>query len=401
MNQLSEQITAEFNILIDKDEPLSSSQLKDSLRTALKNQCINALIESKEVLLLIQGEKKTILLPKAISYLGNPHPIFKKRIQIPRDWVSYAQKVRKKGFEIKFIGIYHYKGFKVFADFRVEDYIRRNCHNSSAHVYINDLYQGAVNGTFDKVDQNGNHITTIAFRKLESYLNGTKNENKLLKMFAQFNFGFPFGKWMTAITCIEEMHKKNWSQWRQAEWQGWFLEYKFASFTKRKGIHPFIEYTALQNKGHKQGQYDFDIWFPEEQFMGDLKTSDIMKKESPGNDQESFVECINRYGKFWYIIYEHETEYDRNHEFEATRWRNKFISKIDGTKRDLMSYSQRMKNSVCFRKMLILELNRINYHNALSDFNQGHQPDGSQRKAKFLIKKNALDNFVIYRYEKE
>lgn len=32
----------------------------------------------------------------------------------------------------------------------------------------------------------------------------------------------------------------------------------------------------------------------------------------------------------------------------------------------------------------------------LSDFKQGHQPDGTSRKPKFLIKKKDIDSFLVY-----
>ena len=53
----------------------------------------------------------------------------------------------------------------------------------------------------------------------------------------------------------------------------------------------------------KHGELDFDLWFNEEKFFGDLKASDEAKKEAPANDQENFLECINTHDKFWYIIY--------------------------------------------------------------------------------------------------
>ena len=48
--------------------------------------------------------------------------------------------------------------------------------------------------------------------------------------------------------------------------------------------------------------------------------------------------------------------------------------------------------------MCIIELNRINYREVLSDFIQGRQPDGAARKVKFKINKNNIDNFVVFRY---
>lgn len=64
-----------------------------------------------------------------------------------------------------------------------------------------------------------------------------------------------------------------------------------------------------------------------------------------------------------------------------------------------ISYASRMKHSVKFKRMRIFELNRVNMNEALSAFNQGHQPDGSARKPKFLINKQNIDNCIVYSYD--
>ena len=87
--------------------------------------------------------------------------------------------------------------------------------------------------------------------------------------------------------------------------------------------------------------------------------------------------------------------------YEATKGRNNYIKSVDPTYyKGEMSYHGRMKNSVKFVKMSIVELSRINFREALTVFKQGHQPDGSARKPKFNINKNVLenDNFVVFRY---
>ena len=132
-----------------------------------------------------------------------------------------------------------------------------------------------------------------------------------------------------------------------------------------------------------------------------MKASDISKKETPGNDQENLIECIYRFDKFWYVIYEHETLKDSAAGYEATKDRNRYIKSVDPTyNKDEMSYHERMKNSVKFMKMTIIELNRVNFREVLTDFHQGHQPDGSARKPKFNINKKVLenDNYVVFRY---
>ena len=142
--------------------------------------------------------------------------------------------------------------------------------------------------------------------------------------------------------------------------------------------------------------------FEEADFYGDLKASDVGKSETPGNDQENLVECIYQYNKFWYVIYEHETIKDSDATgYEATKARNRYIKKVDPKyDKDEMSYHKRMKHSVKFVKMTIIELNKVNFRDALKIFNQGRQPNGTARAPKFNINKETLsnDNYVVFRY---
>jgi hypothetical protein len=150
----------------------------------------------------------------------------------------------------------------------------------------------------------------------------------------------------------------------------------------------------------RDGDLDFDIRFDEDNFYGDLKASDIRKTETPGNDQKNFVECIYQFDKFWYVIYEHETIKDSEDlNFEATKARNRYIKAFDPSyNKDELSYHDRMKSEVKFVKMYIIELNRVNYREALTEFHQGRQPDGKARAPKFNINKKAIENFVVFRY---
>ena len=68
---------------------------------------------------------------------------------------------------------------------------------------------------------------------------------------------------------------------------------------------------------------------------------------------------------------------------------------------DHISYKTRMKHSVNYKRMTIFELNPINMHEILSDFNQGHNSGASmaERAAKFFISKENQNNSIIFRYE--
>lgn len=410
MNVDSEQITLDKNLVIAQDQPYSEKQLRNCLIKILgASNCRLIIVPPRKVVLEYREGGKTFhFLIKACTYLGNPHPIFKKRVQLPLWFNEYTNDIqnRKPNIDIRYIGVYHYGDINhgdnvVFIDFKKDTYLLKKGHNSSAHVYTNDLFQAMTYGVFSKEDQYGNTITTIRQDCLKDYLLKRQRESSnLFELFRRFNCGFSFGQWLKALDTIKEMHQNEWHQWRQAEWAGWFLEYKFNKFTIEENVTQQMRYVGSSLK--RDGDLDFDIRFDEANFYGDLKASDISKNETPGNDQKNLIDCIYQFDKFWYVIYEHETIKDSAAlNFEATRDRNKYIKSVDPSyDKDELSYHERMKNKVKFVKMSIVELNRINFREALTDFHQGRQPDGSPRALKFNINKKILenDNFVVFRY---
>lgn len=410
MNVDSEQITLDKNLVIAQDQPYTEKQLRDSMIKALgEGNCrLITIPPRKNILEYREGGKTYHFLIRACTYLGNPHPIFKKRVQLPTWFNEYTSTIQRTrpDIDIRYIGVYHYGDTNhgdnvIFIDFKKDTYLLKKGHNSSAHVYTNDLFQAMTYGVFSKEDQYGNTITAIRRDCLKDHLlNRQRKSTNLFDLFRRFNCGFSFGQWLKALDTIKEMHQNEWHQWRQAEWAGWFLEYKFNKFTIEENVTSQMRYVGSSLK--REGDLDFDIRFDEANFYGDLKASDITKKETPGNDQKNLIECIYQFDRFWYVIYEHETIKDSEAlNFQATRERNRYIKSVDPSyDKDELSYHERMKSKVRFVKMSIVELNRINFREALTDFHQGHQPDGSDRALKFNINKKVLenDNFVVFRY---
>lgn len=410
MNVDSEQITLDKSLVFAQDQPLSNKELQECLINVLgRDKCKVLNVPTRKwVLEYVDNNKVYHLLVRPCTYLGNPHPLYKKRVQLPLWFNEYTNSINKKNsnIDVRFIGVYHY-GDKhhgdniVFVDFKKDTYLAKKGHSSSAHIYTNDLFQAMTYGIFTKEDHFGNTISTIRRDRFQDYLTNQVSETvTLFELFNKFNCGFTFGQWLQALDTIKEMHNNDWHQWKQAEWAGWFLEYKFNKFTIENDITTKMRYVGSSLK--REGDLDFDIRFDEENFYGDLKASDIKKKETPGNDQENLIECIYQFDKFWYVIYEHETIKDSDAtNYEATKARNHYIKSVDPSyDKDEMSYHERMKSSVKFMKMSIIEINRINFREALTDFNQGCQPNGKARKPKFNINKKVLenDNFVVFRY---
>jgi hypothetical protein len=135
------------------------------------------------------------------------------------------------------------------------------------------------------------------------------------------------------------------------------------------------------------------------EYFGDLKASNIKKHESPGNDAEDIVRCIREFGRFWYVIYEHETWHARDNDDLATIGWNEWKQSIGykgGRPYNPLSYASRFKESVRFVQMMVLEVNEANFGIVLGEFAQGKQPDGADRALKVMIKKRNIDNFLIY-----
>ena len=407
-NLNSEQLRSDLSLDVNKDQPLSTSEMIKNIKNILgEENCHIERYNNKKLLCYKHDNIIEILLLAAVTYMGGngQHPIYKKRMQLKKwykEVVYYYS--NKSNYNVRFIGVYHYQSNIVFVEFLKDSYIKKKMNSSAAHVYTNDLYQAMKDGTFKRKDRNKNEIVTIKYIKFKDYLDNKIKEynNDLFNIFKLFNEGDYFGKWISAKKAIPEMHHNNWNKWKETEWPGWYLEFKMDSFIKEKILEKKILYVGSSHK--HVGELDFDLWFNEDNFYGDLKASDITKNETPGNDQHNFIECVNKYDKFWYVIYEHDTVKDsENNNYEATRFRTNYIKNNNewpqNKQFDELSYHKRMKNSVKFVKMYIIELNRINFRNVLSSFNQGKQPNGDARKPKFKISKKNIDNFIVYEQE--
>lgn len=397
----SEQINSCMQMVIDYDQPLTKQEdFLNAYRKALGDSVTILKYQgTKRVFVYVENGITHYIISASVTYLSKPHPIFKKRMQLQTWYKDFFREYKEKpNTTINIIGVYHYDDMEIYCDFNLNDYINKKMHSSSAHVYTNDLYQAIKNGTFDKVDVNSNHITIIKGIYLKNYFQGMKQINPVVKLFEKFNGEFDFNYWLKADYCIKKMLAADWYQAKGTEWPGWFLEFRVDEFIQKENCSNIMLYTGNKNKS--EGMLDFDLFFGTLNFYGDLKASDIKKKETPGNDQANTLEAISKYGRLWYIVYEHETQKDKDHNNEMAIARMRLIdpSFKDG---DHVSYTTRMKHSVNFKKMHIYELNAVNMHDILSDFNQGHNsgPSMADRVAKFLLSKENMNNSIIYTYE--
>lgn len=392
--ELVDQVRADGTIIQAEDRKLSTAKKNGLLLDALPGAQIiefggRNLIRYRDQLVLV----------KQVTHLGRPWPGFKKRIQIPNSWLDISREATERGLTVRFVGIYHHEGVTIFVDFDPTTYLERKANNSAAHVATNDLFQAQRLGEFSRRDRNGNRLTSIASAWFSRYLDfGLEKQDPRLAVFEHFNRQFLNGDWIEALTATKQMLAANWPDAFQGEWPGFYLEFSLNSLIVSEGFDGFVQF----QKSKRQGTFDYDLLLKQDgvlDFYGDLKSSDVSATESPGNDAADLRRCIERYGRFWYVIFEHETEHARHHGDVATiAWNEWRRSAGHVPRKDFspLSYSSRFKQSVRFVKMSILELNQANSDLVLTDFAQGRQPSGAARELKVMIKKRNIDNFLIF-----
>lgn len=341
-------------------------------------------LREKDKYIVTLGDKEIKLYIKQITYLGNPHPIFKKRIQISKNW---NEKLKDENAYL--IGLYKYKNTVIYALFDKTVYVQRNSNNSSAHISTFDLLNAEQNGLFQKKDIRGNLIYVVKREKIKSFMKleiENKNKsNKEIELFEKFKNTLKIR--YEGITCYKEMIKDNYRNKFQPEWSGFYIEFKFENFLNNNSDYKKI---CRFESNKKSGEIDLDLNF-NNKYLGDLKVHSNNSPAIPGNDRDNIVKALTKYGKIWYVVFNHNTIKDlENKKYETTKFWNKAQGKID-----LFSYKTRMKKEISFTDFKIIEINNYNKQ-YLKDFNQGKNSNGKERKVKIKINKRDINNFLIY-----
>lgn len=396
-NVVVDQIGPRGELIADTDTTLTHGEKNDLLLAALPGATVARYAGERVV-----RHGSQVIMKKQVTYLGIPWEPFKKRIQIPKKWLAVHAEAVEDGLVPRFIGIYHYDGVTIFVDFDPSTYVLRKANNSAAHVATNDLFQAQTLGVFSREDARGNRLTSVRSDELAAYLVGrTEERHPRVDVFDRFNVEFLRPERTEALAAVREMHAAGWSDTFQGEWPGFYLEYRLAKFIREQHLDDLVGY----QKAKARGGFDYDLVFTSGnrvEYYGDLKASDEKAKVSPGNDAEDIRRCVEEYGRFWYVIYEHETWHGRDEENRTTIEWNEWKRSVgydNGKVFNELSYAKRFKAAVRFNRMRILEVNSANFGIVLADFNQGKQPDGAARAVKVMIAKKNIDNFLIFSAE--
>ena len=375
--------------------------------------------KKKPGLLFKTQNAEHLILFKNVTYLGHPHPFFKKRIQIPGTW-----RVHMSSPKTIILGVYtqtKQKEGELIVVYANADFVNKKANNSSAHIYTSDLKKADSEGYFSKVDKKNNFVQVFKKNEFDKFIKSlSKDTNKILTLNDQKewyqNFSDKFyqkniktnpkkvcvdyaktilNKNWSGKTAYNEMAKVNYRNMLQAEWPGFYNEFLFEKFIKREGHDKIVSVHS------KDTELDLDLTFlknTEKVFLGDLKTHTTATKAIITNDQNVIDKAVKKYGKVWFFVVEHDTEKDLDHKLVVRDHWNK-LKKDKGIGNPTANYANRMKNNVTITNVLILEITTDN-HQYLSDFQTGMlNSNGTPRASKYKINKKDIEHFVYYRPE--
>ena len=298
-----EQINENFEVVEDYGEILTREEM-----IRIFEQYFPSLEQRNGCLYGKYGADRFCIYFKNISYLGTPHPFFKKRIQIGDTFKDVYAENNQLGVRTLLMGVYKYKDTILFVDFDVTKYATRKAHNSSAHVYTIDLKNGLLFGIFQKEDINKNLITVVNTANVDKFLQSKFDSNVDLRLdfiaiLDDFFAGLP--KRWHGITAYQEMVDARFNNALQPEWPGFYLEYNLAKYIKEQGVEDIIQYS--QNK--KKGEIDLDLFFPQVGSYGDLKAHSNDSSGIQGNDWDTIMSVIEK-SSVYYIVCNHDTDND-------------------------------------------------------------------------------------------
>ncbi|TQC51282.1 hypothetical protein E1I18_03405 [Mycoplasmopsis mucosicanis] len=391
------QINENFETVSDFDQVLNFRQIYQLLGSLLDSNSLQIInINGRKYIEYKHNSRSFIILPKSITYLGKPHPLHKKRIQISKHFQSlyFSQKYSNHIFVI--LGVYKYNKTTIFCTFQSSQYMKKSSNNSSAHLNTDDILNTLKKGVYTRVDRYGNVVNFYDIYHLSSVFD-TKDEYKYeevrdFKFIEKLVSLLPLNKEINVLDAVKEMKEANDPNWRQSEWPGFYLEYLIKN-ALINDANTEIKYLGDERINKNKKNLDFDLFFEQKMFFADIKSSDINEKWSLGNDKEHLMNAIEKYKRFWYIIFEHKTIKDKDlpvNQRLVYEW-NK-LKKSD--KED--SYWKKLKNTVEYKNVIVVELNNHNFEKNIQLFKQGKQPDGSKRKVKVSIDKSNKQ-IVIYK----
>ncbi len=393
-----DQILKNGKVTQDLDQTLSTKEIDDLYKDMFG---LNFTKDRKQCILF----NKVGVLTANVTYLGNPHPIYKKRIQLKDYYPEYAKSNSDKGLKTIFVGIYTYNETRLFVVFEPGTYLKKKSHNSSAHVFSMNLQYAQRAGEFFKTDGFDNKVHIFKPEHFKEYVKSlagiepvVSDYEDVIKTIKDYFVSFfsSFQKDWNGIKSYKEMISNGYQNARQNRWPGWYFEYLFRNYLQS---HETKDIAWNSNK--KKDGIDLDLVFPTKEWVyGDLK-ADQIDEDILGNNFESFEKVVVQHnGVVYYICALYKAEKDSKHDYVTSKFWNSLRDEDKKYKNDVELQNRagkQMKYSVKIESINILKIDK-NMYEILKEnpFNQGRNSDGKPRNPKLKVKKDMISALSVY-----
>ena len=183
-----------------------------------------------------------------VTYLGKPHPSYKKRMQLSDSANrKYLNQDNTRDDITLMIGLYLYDEEQPIFVAWDSDSNKEAGKSKSSHVFVNDILLAVKNGVSQRKDKYSHNVYCFKPEFLKDFIDYNRFDLKHERSFIEYlnQFGKKINQYMfldhiyqflkedmlkkDAIwdgkKCVLEMKEHHYQNWAQTEWQGFYLEF--------------------------------------------------------------------------------------------------------------------------------------------------------------------------------
>ena len=398
---LSEQVLKNGNIEIGNDVTLSKKAIFDLLSNLFDGHVVTD--KNQSVIL-----NKVALLTANVVYLGAPHPVFKKRVELKSYFPEYYKRNSENNLKTFYCGIYTYKDVNLFVVYEPGTYLKKKSNNSSAHVYSVNLQYAQRAGNFTKIDANKNiiHIfdknNFVRFIKHQAEeLTSDDNADTLIPRINNFVEGLK--KYIKSdiygIDAYKELQSAGDKNANQSQWIGRYFEHivkKYIEETSNTDFKPYAD--------KKDGGVDLDFKYTGQENVYLDSKADKIGGSILGNDLLTIEKVVVRNkGTVFYLCCFFTDEKDSKHDYVVTKYWNQYRKDPYKTEKEIIQgFGRIMKYSVHPKKLAVIKIDETAYDILKNrPFRQGVNSNGKQRKEKLQISDKEIEAFTVVKIDLE
>lgn len=348
----------------------------------------------------------------SVTYLGKPHPKFKKRMQLSDSADrSFLNSHNSKTNITLMLGIYLYDETNpIFVAWDSSSNMNAG-KSKSSHVYINDIMLAMQNGVSQRKDKYNNSVYCFKPNYLFDFINYNylylEHEITFIDYLKEFDSEIDEYMFLDGIVdflkedligrnsvwdgkdCLVEMKDNNFKNWAQTEWQGFFLEYLMQKEAKKENGR--LE-QILDIPGPRYGNTVFDSFY---NIPWDFKVHVDENNQIITNDMEAVNKALESYGKIGFIIVSGSAEKEINTEFSD--WRNEFKGGLSKNQLDNIAKNKKhRKLKTKFKPTeimaIVIDKNGLSKHGILKGL---RNPNGNIRRDKLVLYLDRLNEEEI------